>query len=556
MVYAAFNTQLQIKGEAVVRSDQEIRITDFRLIETTNNAFEIYNSKYEKNTTSLFVSLPPSSSMTYELTITNKNSVLMYRIEELLTLNNNNPNVTIEYGVNVGNVINNSKSRKFTITLKNDTSNEQSLTLINQYKFAVANWGSLETQFLSESDFGDLSVNKNGVLFEFSVSNLNTFPVNYKLTSNNGRFTIVDENTNNKTFSIEPNQTITHKVRVKLRDDVTYENVTENLKLMLRTTSPVVNNVDVKTVTLKLPQYFKTVILNSMKVLDSPKNFTALEDTNGYLYRINELNSSSYTYYYRGVINNNYVSFAGYLWRVVRVDSNGNIRVVLNDNVQNTSKFSSKYFTGNVQNLEDATSLIDYKNSDVKNNVEAWYSQNIANKTESIFVMDSNFCIDKSYHGPFNTQYGHTVYYFTPYLHVGIDSNSFSPDFTCSNENAYKSKVGLLSAEEVLAAGGFWQKLNKKYYLYNQDVTGSQTSWTISGSYFSENEKQVGVIVYNQNDDESGVNVGLFDWVQGGNLTQDYGYRPVISLNGNVKVSGDGTKENPYKLYDLTKNIE
>lgn len=136
----------------------------------------------------------------------------------------------------------------------------------------------------------------------------------------------------------------------------------------------------------------------------------------------------------------------------------------------------------------------------------------------------------------------HTVYYFTPYIHVGVDTNNFSPDFTCSNENIFTNKVGLLSAEEILAAGGYWKTLNDKYYLYNPDETKNQTSWTLSGSYFSISEKQAGVIVYNQTQE------GLFDWVRGGNLTQNYGYRPVISLNGNVKVLGDGTKDNPYQI--------
>ncbi len=550
MVYAAFNTQLQIKGEAVVRSDQEIRITDFKLLEKTNNAFEIYNSKYEKNTTSLFVTLPSSSTMTYELTITNKNSILMYRIEELLTLNNNNPNVTIEYGVSVGNCIHSNESRKFTITLKNNTSTEQSLTLINQYKFDIANWGSLEIQFLSASNSGDLSVNKDGVVFEYSVTNLNSFAVNYKLTSDNGRFTIIDEVANKTTFQIEPNATITHKVRVKLRDDVTYESFTENLKLMIRTTSPVASNINVQTVELKLPQYFKTIILKSMPIANSPKSFTSSEATNGYLYRINDLNASSYTYYYRGVVNNNYVSFAGYLWRIVRVDSNGNVRLVLNDNVASHSQYNKNYVPDNVQNIEEAISLVDYKNSDVRKNVDAWYNQNVASKTESKFVVNTNFCIDNSYKGPIETGYEHTVYYFTPYLHVGVDAHSFSPDFTCSNENIFTSRVGLLSAEEVLAAGGYWQTKNENYYLFNQNESGNQTSWTMSGSYFSISEKQAGVIVYNQDTENDSDNVGLFDWVRGGNLTQNYGYRPVISLNGNVKVLGDGTKDNPYQIFD------
>lgn len=546
IVYSAFSTQLQIRGEAIARSDQTIRITGLKLSEATNGAYETYNSKYEKETTSLYATLPASSQMTYEAKITNKNTELIYRIQEIASLVNDNPDVTVEYSIKVGDTIKNNETKLFTITLKNNTSSEQSLTLINQYKFEFDNWNALETEFLSAYDTGDLSVNKDGVIFEFSVKNPNSFKVNYTLSANNRRFIVKDEVTKNNSFEIEPNTTVTHQVRITLRDDVTYEKYSEELKLMLRTTSPLSSNVDIKTVTLALPQYFKTIILNSIPIKDSPTSFSGAEATNGYLLRINDIDETSYTYYYRGVVDNNYVSFAGNLWRVVRIDANGNIKVVLDDNVNSLTQYNKNYVTNNVQSIDEAKELIDYRNSDVKTAVEAWYDQNIATKAESEFVVESNFCIDMSYDGPIETGYEHTVYYFTPYIHVGSDAKSFSPNFSCSDENIFTSRVGLLTAEEVLAAGAFWETPNKSYYLYNPNKTEGQISWTMSGSYYSLSEKQAGVIVFNQDFDEK--EKSLFDWEQGGNIAKYYRFRPVISLNGNVKLLGDGTKDNPYQL--------
>ena len=34
------------------------------------------------------------------------------------------------------------------------------------------------------------------------------------------------------------------------------------------------------------------------------------------------------TYYYRGSVENNYVKFAGYFWRIIRINSNGSIRMI------------------------------------------------------------------------------------------------------------------------------------------------------------------------------------------------------------------------------------
>jgi len=543
IVYSAFNTQLQIKGEAIVRRELELRITDLKVKEINNLAYETYNSKYEKETTSLYVTLPANSSITYEVTVTNKD-IEVYQLENIVELSNTNPLVEIKQSINIGDYINKNSSKVFTITLSNTSSTEQQITLINQYKFTKSSWASLETQFLSEDNTGDLSVNKDGVTFDISVTNSNAFDVNYKLTSNSSKFILVDENTGTKEFQIGPNETKTHTIKVTLRDDVVYENLDEALKLIIRTTYPITENIIVQTVNLHLPEYFKTIILNGMTIYDSPKSFTKAETENGYLLRTPELDD--YTYFYRGVIENNYIQFAGLLWRVVRIDSNGNIRIVLNNNVSTSSQYTNKYKSNYVENIEDAMSLIDYKNSDVKVKVEEWYSKNIATHEENKFVVNSNFCLDLSYEDPIDTQDEHTVYYFTPYLHVGRDSNSFSPDFTCPAENIYTSTVGLLSAEEILAAGGYWDKPNYNYYLFNKEVASdvSQTSWTMSGSYYSISEKQAGVIVFNQNEKS------LFDWVHGGNLSQYYGYRPVISLNGNTKVRGDGTKENPYQLFN------
>lgn len=515
-----------------------IRITDLKLLETTNHAYETYNSKYEKDTTSLYVTLPASSSMTYEVTITNKNNLLMYRLKEILPLINNNPNVNIKYSIKSGDCINANESKVFTITLTNNSSSEQVLTLVSQYQLETANWIPLETKFLSTDATGDLDINKEGVIYEISVTNSNSFAVDYAITADNSRFNIFDDETKNNTFQIEPNTTINHQVRITLRDDVAYEHFVEKLKLILKSTSPITNNNDIKTVTLNLPQYFNTIILNSMPIKDSPESFTATEATNGYLFRINEMTSSSYTYYYRGIINDNYVLFADRLWRVVRIDAHGNLRIVLNKNVSTKSQYNQKYISNDVQNIEQAINLVDYRQSDVRKNVEEWYTQNIK------YVVNSNFCIDLSYQDPIDTQYKHTVYYFTPYLHVGKDANSFTPDFTCSKENVFTSPVGLLSAEEILVAGSYWDLPNYNYYLYNPNITDSQTSWTMSGSYYSLSEKQAGVIVFNQD------NRSLFDWGQGGNMTQHYGYRPVISIHGNVKILGDGTIDNPYQIFN------
>lgn len=55
ITYSALNTSMFIDGSAVVRVDSDIRITDLKMINVTNGAYETYNSKYSKDSTSTFV---------------------------------------------------------------------------------------------------------------------------------------------------------------------------------------------------------------------------------------------------------------------------------------------------------------------------------------------------------------------------------------------------------------------------------------------------------------------------------------------------------------------
>ena len=51
------------------------------------------------------------------------------------------------------------------------------------------------------------------------------------------------------------------------------------------------------------------------------------------------------TYYYRGNVKNNYVSFAGYIWRVIRVNGNGSVRMIYSG--KSTSDTGSSVTIGN-----------------------------------------------------------------------------------------------------------------------------------------------------------------------------------------------------------------
>lgn len=73
--YASLNTELMITGEAIIRVDADIRVTDIKMLKVENDSYETFNSKYTKDSTNMYMTLPnPNSTITYQVTIKNKSN--------------------------------------------------------------------------------------------------------------------------------------------------------------------------------------------------------------------------------------------------------------------------------------------------------------------------------------------------------------------------------------------------------------------------------------------------------------------------------------------------
>lgn len=118
IVCASYNQGMIINGDAILRVDADIRVTDLKMINVSNEAYETYISRYSKNSTSMYVSLPNlDSTITYEVTVTNKTSYL-YIISEI-TDSLVNENITYEISeYKIGEGIGHNSEIKFNVTFK------------------------------------------------------------------------------------------------------------------------------------------------------------------------------------------------------------------------------------------------------------------------------------------------------------------------------------------------------------------------------------------------------------------------------------------------------
>lgn len=316
---------------------------------------------------------------------------------------------------------------------------------------------------------------------------------------------------------ISPNETVRTNIRIWF-DERKLPNITSD-KNYYKGHIEIIDSA----ATIK-PSIYET-ILKEPSSIDSKKapNFNEIATTEEGMYSIAATNGKYY--YYRGVVNNNYVKFANYIWRIVGVNPDKSIKLVL-DKPATTMKYSLH------TNAMDYTGFkYDYNREDVNNEIttflENWYNNNIKNRNLDSYVVEHGFCNDSS----LRTKSGHT--YFGAYDR--LDGETIQPSVICPVTNidfggTYVQKIGLLTADEVALAGAVVEENNYNYYLYNG---GSFFTASPAESY---GNKAYMMIVTNTG------SIGI------ARTDETYDVRPVINIVSSLTYEGSGTQTNPYVI--------
>ena len=348
------------------------------------------------------------------------------------------------------------------------------------------------------------------------------------------------------------------------------------------------------------------------------------------------------SYYYRGAVKNNYVSFAGFTWRIIRRNGDESVRMIysgksttdtgeavtignsqfnskywdptyvgykynedfeLHENngtieyerFTNTSKYnygtgytfdaSTKKFTltGTIKQLtwKDnydeivknnlysclktacnvvykitgyqsdtvmivtpisysskslATAQTNNTNSTIKTTTDTWYKNNLTVYTSKL--ADETFCNDRSISSGTGYKTDSTTFYGS----YNRNSDRKAPSLKCAQDNdkfkvanasaKLDYPVALITADEMVMAGGVYNTSNTNYYLYN-----GQYQWSLSPGGFSSGHSDANVWHVHP----SG---SLSPWNRVNNF---FGVRPVINLRADTLITkGDGTALNPF----------
>ena len=193
-------------------------------------------------------------------------------------------------------------------------------------------------------------------------------------------------------------------------------------------------------------------------------------------------------YYFRGNPNNN-LTFGGLNFKVLSTNNDGSINLVLNDTI-GTSTYSN-----------------------IETTLNNWYDTNIE-ENEKYIKIDQTYCEEKeSTNGA--------------YL-GGIRVENSNPSIIYTTPNKY-TKVGILTADDVMYAGGVTKKVNTSFYLND------------SNSYFLSTFKAANTIYTYRSTDSISEAASDTTWY----------VKPVITLKSNVMIKGKGTTEEPFYVGGL-----
>ena len=344
----------------------------------------------------------------------------------------------------------------------------------------------------------------------FSVTNLTTEKMYYSVLFQN--FT---GNPDQVSYELKENENVTNSPSLK-EGEASAHIVIEPNKTNRYTLT--INNPLEKTFSFYIQvdvdnndeSFYSTILKKNDVKEESNINFSEGATTNEGLIKKEEDNGP--IYYFRGSNLNNYVSFGGFLWRIVKINADGTVKVILDNVTEDIVTVNESDSTGNTNFL----------NTKIYHTLLDWYNANLSNYEE--YIASPNYCYDDSVYTETDDE--------TDYLPTYRIFNDNYPTNAC-NGTSLSLKIGLLNADEIMYAGGS-TKDNTSYYLNLDSLQSSW--WTMTPS--KKHGTEISYITVStagalQNDIKE---------------TESHFLRPVISFNRKVSVVGEGTKENPFEL--------
>ena len=288
------------------------------------------------------------------------------------------------------------------------------------------------------------------------------------------------------------------------------------------------------------------------------------------------------SYYFRGNVKNNYVNFANMCWRIVRIEGDGSVKLILEDkdDLCNGANYTGNWSIGFGNFGYDYYNIGEYVDSSNSTNSNELYIVNYLNpktnyeqsqikayqdfQTNTLSnylnkLKPGNWCYDDVAYNIYyvsesrkvndkSTYYtnGNTLYY-SPMNRL-FDSTgylTYAPTYKCNGTilNKYKNDIDMyvsaITTDELVYLGGAFYSKNLYLFIVNDFLRNSHPFWSMSiNSYYNYNYYS---LVFDH---------GAWTGYHGNTRVQSSAYfRPTVRLINNIHVSsGVGIQSDPYVI--------
>ena len=241
------------------------------------------------------------------------------------------------------------------------------------------------------------------------------------------------------------------------------------------------------------------------------------------------------SYYYTGTNPDNWVSFAGFYWRIIRINGNGSIRMIYagtnysstNDDTLGNSAFNSNPYNKTYVGLvyDGSAQHGSGQNSTIMNALNTWYNDNLTSYETNYIDTGTGFCSDRNMASDYDFNSSGTIYYASYDRQNREGLQCYIEDILSQDNGKLSNPIGLLTSDEYVSAGS-----GNSYLGVGIDY------WTMSPYCFNGS---IAFVYY----------VGSDGRLLGnGNVSNSHAIRPVINLRSDIQITGSGTTTDPFQV--------
>ena len=408
-----------------------------------------------------------------------------------------------------------------------------------------------------DKTIGNITTKTDSDVFTVTIENNNNYPITYTVKGSESRI-----NVNGEVSSaiLAENSSVNVPITMTQKSDIIYTTISDPAGIIVNIEKPYKLESKEFNLTINTCNYnLEELIFAHNTLKTTTPNFKENVTTAASSGMFKTTDESGDTYYFRGVIENNYVSFANKIWRIIRINGDGSYRLILNE-FSGTSAFASTMSTtyNNIGYMYSSASTptANTYNSTLKTYLENWYTNNIESSYNDFIDRDAIFWQDRKV----STTSGTYIYYAgwtrivnnTPSLVASVTADMFST--TTKKGNGKLSKpIGLITADEVVLAGGTMTDAETgnfgTYYdnrLCYLNLEGSQPYgiWTMTPRRFVTNAPNNSHMIVSKPQ-------AIIYSEPAYHATTVRCVKPVINLKSTVMCKGTGTETDPYLIREV-----